>query len=212
MVAMADVDFFWDPVCPWAWLTSRWVVNVLEERPMEVDWKFIALRIVNEDRDYEKEFRPGYERGHTRGLELLRVAAALRETVGPEAVLPYYTAVGTALHLERRHEEFDAPAGFERILSELGHPTDLAGAALDTGYDTVIRAETKTALDRTGGNIGTPVLTFGPPDGPSFFGPVINKAPKGAEAVELWDAVVALGSNPHFSELKRSLRGRPDFG
>jgi hypothetical protein len=212
MVGMADVDFFWDPVCPWAWLTSRWVVNVLEERPMTVDWKFIALRIVNEDRDYEKEFRPGYERGHTRGLELLRVAAALRETVGPEAVLPYYTAVGTALHLERRHEEFDAPAGFERILSELGHPTDLAGAAVDTGYDTVIREETKTALDRTGGNIGTPVLTFGPPDGPSFFGPVINKAPKGAEAVELWDAVVALGSNPHFSELKRSLRGRPDFG
>jgi hypothetical protein len=212
MVGMADVDFFWDPVCPWAWLTSRWVVNVLEERPMTVDWKFIALRIVNEDRDYEKEFRPGYERGHTRGLELLRVAAALRETEGPESVLPYYTAVGTALHLERRHEEFDAPAGFERILGELGHPTDLAGAAVDTGYDAVIREETKTALDRTGGNIGTPVLTFGPPDGPSFFGPVINKAPKGADAVELWDAVVALGSNPHFSELKRSLRGRPDFG
>lgn len=179
---------------------------------MEVDWKFIALRIVNEDRDYEKEFRPGYERGHTRGLELLRVAAAIRERIGDDAVLPYYTAVGTALHLERRHEEFDAPAGFERILEELGHPKELAEAALDTGFDTVIREETRTALDRTGGNIGTPVLTFGPPDGPSFFGPVINRAPKGAEAVELWDAVVALGSNPHFSELKRSLRGRPDFG
>ena len=211
MVAMADVDFFWDPVCPWAWLTSRWVVNVMAERPLEVDWKFIALRIVNEERDYEKEFRPGYERGHTRGLELLRVAAALRESVGAEAVLPYYTAVGTALHLERRHEEFDAPGGFERILDQLGHPTTFAGAALDTDFDTVIREETKTALDRTGGNIGTPVLTFGPPDGPSFFGPVINRAPKGAEAVELWDAVTALGSNPHFSELKRSLRGRPQF-
>lgn len=208
---MADVDFFWDPVCPWAWLTSRWVVNVLGERPMEVDWKFIALRIVNEDRDYEKEFRPGYERGHARGLELLRVAAAIRARVGADAVLPYYTAVGTALHLERRHEEFDSPEGFERILDQLGHPRDLAGAALDTGFDAVVRAETKTALERTGGNVGTPVLTFGPPDGPSFFGPVINKAPKGAEAVQLWDAVVALGSNPHFSELKRSLRGRPDF-
>ncbi len=208
---MADVDFFWDPVCPWAWLTSRWVVNVTAERPMEVDWRFIALRIVNEDRDYEKEFRPGYERGHTRGLELLRVAAALRAEVGPEAVLPYYTAVGTALHLERRHEEFDAPAGFERVLGELGHPTRFAAAALDNSYDTVIRGETKLALERTGGNIGTPVLTFGPPDGPSFFGPVINRAPTGAAAVELWDAVVALGSNPHFSELKRSLRGRPQF-
>ena len=73
------------------------------------------------------------------------------------------------------------------------------------------RVETDLALERCGGNIGTPVLTFGPPDGPSFFGPVINKAPKGAEALELWDAVSALGHNPHFSELKRSLRGRPDF-
>lgn len=211
MVAMADVDFFWDPVCPWAWLTSRWVVNVLEERPMTVDWKFIALRIVNEDRDYERDFRPGYERGHTRGLELLRVAAAIRERVGPDAVLPYYTAVGEALHLHRRHEEFDSPAGIESILRDLGHPADLAGAQLDPAFDAVIRAETATALERTGGNIGTPVLTFGPPDGPSFFGPVINRAPKGAEATELWDAVVALGSNPHFSELKRSLRGRPQF-
>jgi hypothetical protein len=211
IMVMADVDFFWDPVCPWAWLTSRWVVNVLAERPMEVVWKFIALRIVNEDRDYAKEFRPGYERGHTRGLELLRVAAALREQVGPDAVLPYYTAVGTALHLERRHEEFDVPTGVEGILRDLGHPLELAKAQLDPAYDAVIREETATALERTGGNIGTPVLTFGPPDGPSFFGPVINRAPKGAAAVELWDAVVALGSNPHFSELKRSLRGRPQF-
>ena len=82
---MADLEFFWDPVCPWAWLTSRWVVNVTEERPMDVDWRFIALRIVNKDRDYETEFRPGYERGHTRGLELLRVAAAVRADLGREA-------------------------------------------------------------------------------------------------------------------------------
>ena len=74
-----------------------------------------------------------------------------------------------------------------------------------------MRAETAEALQRCGGNIGTPVLSFAPPGGPSFFGPVINKAPKGKEAVELWDAVLALGNNPHFSELKRSLRGRPDF-
>lgn len=208
---MADVDFFWDPVCPWAWLTSRWVVNVAAERPLEVDWRFISLRIVNEARDYEKEFAPGYERGHTRGLELLRVAAALRAEVGPEAVLGYYTAVGRAIHIEKRAPDFDDPAGVTAVLQELGHPTALAEAATDTAFDGVIREETALALDRCGGNIGTPVLTFGPPDGPSFFGPVINRAPKGEEAVELWDAVVALGSNPHFSELKRSLRGRPQF-
>ena len=208
---MADLDFFWDPVCPWAWITSRWVVNVLAEQPMDVDWRFISLRIVNADRDYEREFRPGYERGHTRGLELLRVAAAVRAEVGHEHVLPLYSAFGRVIHLERNATAFDDPGGVESVLRELGLPVELGAAATSTDHDEVIRAETKAALDRCGGNIGTPVLTFGPPDGPSFFGPVINKAPKGREAVELWDAVMALGSNPHFSELKRSLRGRPDF-
>lgn len=205
---MADADFFWDPVCPWAWLTSRWVVNVIEQRPLEVDWKFIALRFVNEGTEYRDE---AHERGHNRGLELLRVAAALRAEKGPEVVLDYYTAVGTALHLQRRHAEFDDPSGVASILGELGHSTALADAATDTAQDAVIREETELALGRCGGNIGTPVITFGPPDGPSFFGPVINRAPKGEEAVQLWDAVYALGSNPNFSELKRSLRGRPDF-
>ncbi len=208
---MADLDFFWDPVCPWAWLTSRWVVNVIEEQPLDVDWRFISLRIVNKERDYETDFRPGYERGHTRGLELLRVAAAVREELGPGAVLPLYTALGRTIHLERDATAFDDPAGIERILGELGYPLTLGAAATSTHHDELIAAETQEALDRCGGNIGTPVLTFEPPDGPSFFGPVINRAPKGKEAVELWDAVRALGSNPHFSELKRSTRGRPEF-
>lgn len=208
---MADLDFFWDPVCPWAWLTSRWVVNVTEEQPMDVEWRFISLRIVNKDRDYEKDFRPGYERGHTRGLELLRVAAAVRAELGSDAVLPLYTALGRTIHLERDATAFDDPAGTERILEELGYPSSLGAAATSTEHDELIGTETQLALDRCGGDIGTPVLTFEPPDGPSSFGPVINRAPKGKEAVELWDAVWALGSNPHFSELKRSTRGRPDF-
>src|SRR5688572_9097480 len=209
---MADLEFFWDPVCPWAWLTSRWVVNVIEEQPMEVDWRFISLRMVNKDRDYETEFRPGYERGHTRGLELLRVAAAVRLELGAEAVLPLYTAFGKVIHHEKAATSFDEPGGVERVLEELGYPAALGAVATTTEHDELISFETQEALDRCGGNIGTPVLSFTPPDGPSFFGPVINRAPKGKDAVELWDAVVALGSNPHFSELKRSTRGRPDFG
>jgi hypothetical protein len=207
----SDLEFFFDPVCPWAWITSRWVVHVTEEQPLSVDWRFICLRIVNEHRDYEKEFRPGYERGHTRGLELLRVAAAARATVGPEAVLPLYTAFGTRIHLERGAESFDSPDAVQEILSSLGYPSSLGEAAYTDEFDGVVREETQLALDRCGGNIGTPVLSFQPPEGPSFFGPVINKAPRGRDAVALWDAVWALGSNPHFSELKRSLRGRPDF-
>ena len=208
---MADVEFFWDPVCPWAWLTSRWVVHVIEERPMEVDWRFISLRMVNKDRDYEKDFKPGYERGHTRGLELLRVAAAAKAELGPEVVLPLYTAFGARIHHEGGAESFDDPEGVRGILTDLGYPAELGDVATTTDHDDVVRADTKEALDRCGGNIGTPVLSFTPPDGPSFFGPVINKAPKGMEAVELWNAVVALGSNPHFSELKRSTRGHPQF-
>lgn len=208
---MADVDFFWDPVCPWAWITSRWVVNVAAERPLDVDWKFICLRMVNDSKDYETEFPPNYQRGHTRGLELLRVAAAVRATVGPEAMLPLYSAYGQIIHVEASPTVFDEPAGLEGVLTQLGYPVELATAAYGTDYDDVVRAETDEAQSRCGGNIGTPVLTFGPPDGPSFFGPVINQAPSGAEALALWDAVGALGRNPHFSELKRSLRGRPHF-
>lgn len=178
---------------------------------MDVDWRFISLRMVNKDRDYEKDFKPGYERGHTRGLELLRVAAAVRAELGLDAVLPLYSAFGRTIHLEQDATSFDDPGGVRRILDELGYPVALGAAATSTEHDELIAFETQEALDRCGGNIGTPVLSFSPPDGPSFFGPVINRAPKGQEAVDLWDAVVALGSNPHFSELKRSTRGRPQF-
>ena len=178
---------------------------------MQVDWRFISLRMVNHDRDYEKDFAPGYERGHMRGLELLRVAAAVRAELGGDAVLPLYTVFGRTIHIDRNREVFDTKAGVEAALEELGYPVALAAAATKPDHDDLIWSETNQALDRCGGNIGTPVLTFAPPDGPSFFGPVINRAPKGHEAVELWDAVWALGSNPHFSELKRSTRGRPEF-
>jgi hypothetical protein len=208
---MADVEFFWDPVCPWAWITSRWVVNVAAVRPLDVDWRFICLRMVNDSKDYDTDFPPAYQRGHLRGLELLRVAAAVRQHAGPSAMLPLYSAYGQIIHIEGDPGAFDDRTGVEGVLAALGHPLELADAAYRDGFDDVVRAETDLALGRCGGNIGTPVLTFGPPDGPSFFGPVINRAPSGADAVELWDAVVALGSNPHFSELKRSLRGRPRF-
>jgi 2-hydroxychromene-2-carboxylate isomerase len=208
---MADLEFFWDPVCPWAWITSRWVVNVQAEQPMDVDWRFISLRMVNAAKDYAKDFPEGYERGHTRGLELLRVAAAARDELGRDAVLPLYTAFGRTIHNERNPTAFDDPGGVARILDALGYPASLGAAATSTDHDDLIRSDTDEALERCGGNIGTPVLSFSPPVGPSFFGPVINVAPKGQDAVDLWDAVVALGSNPHFSELKRSTRGRPQF-
>jgi 2-hydroxychromene-2-carboxylate isomerase len=208
---VADLEFFWDPGCPWAWITSRWVVNVQAEKPLAVDWRFIALRFVNAHRNYEAEFPAGYERRHDRGLSLLRVAAAVRRKMGGDAVGPLYTAFGRRIHVERAAESLEEPGGIEAVLDALGYPPALAVAARSTDHDDLIRSETDEALRRCGGNIGTPVLSFDPPDGPSFFGPVLSRAPRGHEALELWDAVTTLGANPFFSELKRSTRGRPQF-
>ena len=208
---MADLEFFWDPGCPWAWITSRWVVDVQAQKALTVDWRFIALRFVNASRNYEAEFPAGYERRHNRGLSLLRVAAAVRQEVGGGAVGPLYTAFGRRIHVERAAESLEEPGAIEAVLDALGYPPTLAAAARSTEYDDLIRSETDEALDRCGGDIGTPVLSFSPPGGPSFFGPVLSRAPKGQEALELWNAVTTLGANPFFSELKRSTRGRPQF-
>jgi 2-hydroxychromene-2-carboxylate isomerase len=210
---MTAVDFFWDPVCPWAWLTSRWVHEVIPLRGLQVDWRFISLAIVNEERDYQKEFPAGPTPGHNRGLELLRVAAAARSAHGAEAVGPLYTAFGTAIHREGRAEDFDGPdrPGVAQALGSAGLPASLAEAATDSSWDKYIREDTETALARTGKNVGTPIITFGAPDGPSFFGPVISRVPAGEEAARLWDGVSALAYQPGFSELKRSLRERPQL-
>jgi 2-hydroxychromene-2-carboxylate isomerase len=210
---MADIEFFWDPVCPWAWLTSRWVVEVAALRSLEVEWRFICLRMVNAGRDYATEFRPGHERGHTRGLELLRVAAAVDAAHGPAAVGALYTELGRAFHVEHRAAEFDDPArtSTRTALEAAGLPSSLADAAGDSAWDERVAADTQTALARTGKDVGTPIITFGPPDGPSFFGPVISRVPRGADAERLWDAVETLARQPGFSELKRSHRERPQL-
>ncbi len=206
---MADVEFFFDPVCPWAWVTSRWVHEVQRQRRVDVDWRFIGLRIVNEQRDYDVEFPPGYLDLHTMGLRLLRVAAALREAHGPEAVGPYYSAVGGAIHVERRRDDFLDPQAVVPVLTELGYDPALGAAALDTDWDDVVRADGDAALARTGRDVGTPVITFGPPAGPSFFGPVISRVPRGAEALELWDSIERLAAFEGFAELKRAIREKP---
>ncbi|CAN5580108.1 DsbA family protein [soil metagenome] len=206
---MADVDFFWDPVCPWAWITSRWVDEVAEQRDLDVDWRFIALRIVNEEKDYDKDFPPRYVEGHTLGLHLLRVAAAVREQHGRKRLGELYTAFGTRIHFEGDAPSLRERDGIAVVLDGLGLPKDLADAADDEAWDEPVRADTATALERAGSNLGTPILTFSPPDGPSFFGPVVNVVPRGEDAVRIWDAVTSVAEFPGFSELKRSLRGSP---
>ena len=206
---MADVEFFFDPVCPWAWITSRWVHEVQRERGIDVEWRLISLRIINEHRDYDKEFPPGYAAGHGLGLRLLRIAAAVAEQHGNDAVGRYYTEVGSRFHVDRRFADLVGGIAVEEALVAASLPVELAAASDDDAWTATVRADSELALSRTGRDVGTPVLTFEPPDGPSFFGPVIDHAPAGPEAVRLWELVRGLAHFEGFEELKRSARAQP---
>jgi hypothetical protein len=212
----ADIRFYFDPVCPFAWITSKWVRMVAAQRDYAVDWRFISLRMINSQIDYDTHFPAGYEEGHTSGLRLMRVAARVRAEHGPDAVGPFYVAVSS--------EIFDSPgaaeltpavrgsrAFVEPLLERAGLPAGLAGALDDTRRDEEIRAEGEEALSLTGRDVGTPIIQFSPPGGPALFGPVISRLPAPEDAVRLWDHVTGLAAFPGFAELKRSLRERPQL-
>ncbi|MEM7142178.1 MAG: hypothetical protein AAF548_14235 [Actinomycetota bacterium] len=211
-----DLEFFWDPVCPFAWVTSRWVEMVAEKKDLSVDWRFIGLRILNEDKDYATEFPPGYPEFHSFGLRGLRVASAVREAEGREPMGPLYTAMGEGIWNRLPDESRGLLGGYEE---EHEIALALASCGLDEGYvrhlhdesqDAAIRADTEDALSRTGKDVGTPIVAMAD-GGPAFFGPVISRVPSPEEAVELWDAVMTLAAWPGFSEMKRTLREWPQI-
>lgn len=214
MTEPIDVEFFWDPVCPWAWLTSRWVDEVARLRGLSVDWRFISLRLLNKHRDYEKDFPAGYPAVHGTGLKLLRVAAAVRDAEGPARMGALYTQFGGDLHVRGRRDEiingFDE--GFPAYLRSVGIEDRYIAAANDDRWDAVLQAETDEALSRTGKDVGTPIISF-MRDGEqySFFGPVMSRVPRGEAALRLWDAVWEVATFPGMAELKRSLRERPQL-
>jgi hypothetical protein len=211
----ADLDFFFDPVCPWAWITSRWVHNVVDQRDYEVQWRFISLWVINEQ-NRQEWYTPQYRAGHLLGHRGLRIANAIRlGEDDPTAVGRWYTTIGTALHVEQqRHEaRADNHEWYRSLLKEGGFDVGYLDAADDEVHDDHLRAETELAFTRTGRDVGTPILTFHPgtDNEASFFGPVISKAPTGSEALELWDAVEKLATMSGMAELKRSNRIPPDF-
>ncbi len=214
VVGMADLEFFFDPVCPFCWITSRWVKEVQAQRHYEVTWRFISLQFVNEDRTsdwYTEEYRAG----HRAGTNALRVAAALRAERGNDAVDAFYTALGTLVHSGDRQKEFwsENEALVAEALAPAGLPATFAAAREDLSHDVLLRAETALAFERTGKDVGTPIITFHPglPDEASFFGPVISRIPRGEQAVALWDAVEFIATTSGLAELKRSTREPLDF-
>jgi 2-hydroxychromene-2-carboxylate isomerase len=210
-----DIEFFWDPVCPFAWITSRWITTVSAQTGYRVDWRFISLRLLNKHKDYATEFPPNYERGHTAGLRMLRVAAKIRAELGREPMGALYTGYGHAYWDQPKgsgmSQKLGTVAHIGEVLHTIGLPTEFATAADDDRWDAELDAETELALSRTGRDVGTPIITFEPPHGVSFFGPVISRIPSDEEAVPLWNAVLTLAKFPSFAELKRSLREAPQL-
>ena len=211
-----DMEFFFDPACPFAWQTSVWVRRVAQLRDLAVGWRFIALAHVNREKDNPSQMSDG----HRQGLRYLRVCAAARERHGNDAVGALYEAWGrrhwydppTARSVLDRTAAARARIDVADILSELGLDPDLQQAADDAAWDAVVVAESDEALRRTGPDVGTPIITYDPPDGRSLFGPVISTVPADDETVlALYDAVRTLAAYPGFAELKRTDRPRFDL-
>lgn len=216
------IEYFFDPVCPFAWITSRFVVEVSAARDLDVTWRFISLAVINEvdaaasSAAAEAGEEPTIPTGHLEiwklGHRLLRVAAATREQEGNDAVGALYTAAGELLH----------PGGRSRIVWSGGDPGDVAADALDRAglspslasaadkdcYDGLIRSESTLALSRTGPDVGTPIITFDPDrtEQATLFGPVLSRIPRGDEALALWDAISTIANTEGIAEFKRSMR------
>jgi hypothetical protein len=191
------------------------VSEVQSLRNYDVQWRFISLRFLNEEKMDYSSMPSGYKKVHAAGTMGLRVAAHARATEGNEAVAAVYTALGTSLHNRQERDAMVAnPAGHvATLLTSVGLPSDWATHVDNDAYDAVIRSETQLALERTGKDVGTPILTFHPGEKneASFFGPVISTIPRGDEAVRLWDAIETIATSSGMAELKRSLRARPSF-
>ena len=211
---MADLEFFFDPVCPWAWITSRWVAEVQQLRDYDVTWRFISLKMINESRTSDW-YTPEYRAGHMAGLYAHRVCDEVRVQHGNESHGNLYTALGLAFHNDRRRPEIitDPVAFMAAMLTSVGLSVDLAAHALDESHDDYVREDTDLAWARAGRDLGTPVITFHPGahDEGSFFGPVIPAIPRGEKAVQLWDAIELIATSTGMAELKRTRLSGPRF-
>jgi hypothetical protein len=209
-----DVEFFFDPGCPFAWLTSVWIRRVAELREIRIGWRFISLKFLNET----KELPEAMVNGQNRSLGFLRVCAAARVRFGNEIVGNLYRAWGEAFWYDTPDGGFLDRIGTmadrvnaKGVLQTLGLPEDLGLAESDPAWDAAIRSETEEAIRRTGPDVGTPIITYDPPLGNSLFGPVISSVPDDALSVAIYDALRTLVDFTGFSELKRSNRAPIDL-
>jgi Predicted dithiol-disulfide isomerase involved in polyketide biosynthesis len=203
----AAVDMFFDPVCPWAWITSRWLLEVERVRPVDVRFRVMSLSVLNEGRDIPEEYRKLLDDA----WGPVRICIAVEQKHGSQAVRDLYTALGNRIHLARQEL---GPELFRAALTEVGLDPALAEVADSTEYDEALRASHDAGMKPVGQDVGTPVIHApGPVPGQTvaFFGPVVTPAPKGEAAGRLWDGVLLVAGTPGFYELKRSRTEGPSF-
>jgi len=205
---MATEAKIWvDPMCPWAWMTSRWLVEAAQHRDIDITWGVMSLSVLNEGRELPEQ----YVELMKRAWGPVRVLIAARETAGQQVVGPLYEALGLRIHNEGRGEDLDAVMA--EALAAVGLPAELIDAASSTQYDDALRASHAAGISLVGTDVGTPVLGLPGPDGQTvgYFGPVVTPIPRGDDALRLWDAMVNLASVPGLYEVKRSRTASPSF-
>jgi protein-disulfide isomerase-like protein with CxxC motif len=199
---LVPVDFWFDPICPWAWIASRWMLEVEKLRPVQPRWHVMSLSVLNEDKP---DLPERYRELLTTGWGPVRVCIAAEQKFGPQVLGPLYTALGTRFHHDKAPRDRATITG---ALTEAGLHADLADAMDSTEYDDALRASHADGMDRVGYEVGTPVISV---NGTSIFGPVVSPIPRGEAAARLWDGVLAIASTDGFFELKRSRTRDPVF-
>jgi 2-hydroxychromene-2-carboxylate isomerase len=200
-----DMQFYFDPLCPWAWITSRWMLEVEKVRPVRIDWRIMSLAYLNLVQHEGTGLSEEYQERMNKAWGPVRVCAAAAADAGPAILGPLYTAIGTRFHDQGRRDD---QAVIPEALQEAGLPAWLADAAETDEFDDAIKKSHHEAFDQVGLDVGTPVVRI---RGKALFGPVITPAPKGEAAGELWDGLVLVSKADGFFELKRSRDRKPTF-